>query len=128
MTTTSPVVTGVDFLTVIVDDFEKATEFYGTTLGLPCSARYGKIDGAEFETGDLCLQVISAKAINRKFEHSTHPLALRVDDVEATRSQLEERGVKFFGETIDSGVCHMAFFGDPSGNVLCLHHRYAPRD
>jgi hypothetical protein len=28
---------------------------------------------------------------------------------------------------MDSGVCHMAFFADPDGNVLCLHNRYAPK-
>lgn len=27
---------------------------------------------------------------------------------------------------MDSGVCHMAFFADPDGNALMLHHRYAP--
>ena len=32
----------------------------------------------------------------------------------------------FFGETIDSGVCFQAFFADPDGNPLILHHRYAP--
>jgi hypothetical protein len=35
--------------------------------------------------------------------------------------------VTFRGETMDTGVCHMAFFADPSGNALMLHHRYAPR-
>lgn len=40
---------------------------------------------------------------------------------------LEERGVQFMGETFDTGVCHMAFFSDPDGNQLMLHHRYAPR-
>jgi hypothetical protein len=30
------------------------------------------------------------------------------------------------GETLDSGVCHMAFFSDPDGNALMLHRRYAP--
>lgn len=28
---------------------------------------------------------------------------------------------------IDSGVCHQAIFEDPDGNILDLHHRYAPR-
>jgi predicted enzyme related to lactoylglutathione lyase len=31
------------------------------------------------------------------------------------------------GEIFDTGVCHMAFFSDPEGNALMLHHRYAPR-
>jgi len=37
------------------------------------------------------------------------------------------RLVRFSGETLDTGVCHMAFFADPDGNALMLHHRYAPR-
>ena len=34
--------------------------------------------------------------------------------------------MKFHADTIDSGVCHMAHFTDPDGNVLMLHNRYAP--
>jgi predicted enzyme related to lactoylglutathione lyase len=126
--TTSPsLVTGVDFVTVFVKDFAAASEFYGAVLGLPCSAEYGKAPGAEFETGNLTLQVMDAEAIGRKFEPSTHPIALHVDDVAAARAELESRGVKFLAETMDSGVCHMAPFEDPSGNTLMLHHRYAAR-
>jgi hypothetical protein len=29
---------------------------------------------------------------------------------------------------MDSGVCHQAFFRDPAGNTLNLHHRYAPAE
>ena len=63
------------------------------------------------------------------FEHhvSRNPIALHVDDVAAARAALQARGVEFAGETIDTGVCHMAFFEDPDGNALMLHHRYAPR-
>jgi predicted enzyme related to lactoylglutathione lyase len=121
-------VTGVDFVTVFVRDYADAVEFYGKVLGLEHSVDYGKIPGGEFETGNLTLQVMDAAAIGRDFEPSTHPVALHVDDVAATRSALEEQGVKFLGETIDSGVCHMAPFNDPDGNVLMLHKRYAPRD
>ena len=39
-----------------------------------------------------------------------------------------ERGVQLLGETLETGVCHMAFFEDPDGNVLVLHHRYAPHE
>ncbi len=48
-------------------------------------------------------------------------------DVAAARATLEERGVQFHGDTLDTGVCHMGFFADPDGNALMLHHRYAPR-
>jgi hypothetical protein len=50
-----------------------------------------------------------------------------VEDVEAARAGLESRGISFFGDTMDSGVCHMAFFQDPDGNALMFHNRYAPR-
>jgi 2-polyprenyl-6-methoxyphenol hydroxylase-like FAD-dependent oxidoreductase len=53
-------------------------------------------------------------------------LALHVDDVTAARAELEAQGVVFAGETLDTGVCHMALFTDPDGNDLMLHHRYAP--
>lgn len=41
--------------------------------------------------------------------------------------ELEAKGVSFAGDILDTGVCHMAFFTDPDGNDLMLHHRYAPR-
>jgi catechol 2,3-dioxygenase-like lactoylglutathione lyase family enzyme len=121
-------VTGVDFATVFVKDYPAAREFYGGTLGLENSVDYGKTPGGEFETGNLTLQVMDAEAIGRKFEPSGHPIALHVDDVEEARAELESAGVRFLAETIDSGVCHMAIFTDPDGNLLMLHHRYAPRD
>jgi catechol 2,3-dioxygenase-like lactoylglutathione lyase family enzyme len=125
--TTQPAVTGVDFITVFVEDYDAATEFYGSVLGLPCTAQYGRRHGCEFETGNLTLQVMEAAAIGREFEPSTHPIALHVDDVAAAREALEPRGVTFLGDTIDSGVCHMAIFADPDGNTLMFHNRYAPK-
>ena len=44
------------------------------------------------------------------------------------REELAAKGVEFAGDTLDTGVCHMAFFTDPDGNDLMLHHRYAPYD
>jgi predicted enzyme related to lactoylglutathione lyase len=120
-------VTGTDFVTVFVKDYPAAKQFYGELLGLENSVEYGKTPGGEFETGTLTLQLMDAEAIGRPFEPSTHPIAFHVEDVEATRSELESRGVAFLAETIDSGVCHMAIFSDPDGNVLMLHNRYAPR-
>lgn len=123
----STTVTGVDFATVFVKDYPAAVEFYGQTLGLEHSVDYGKIPGGEFETGNLTLQVMDAASLGREFEPSSHPIAFHVEDVEATRAELESKGVSFLADTIDSGVCHMAFFADPDGNALLIHHRYAPR-
>ena len=119
---------GTDFAVVFVTDYPRAVEFYGTTLGLGDVLDYGKIPGGEFETGNLTLTVLDAAAVGREFEPSGSPIALRVDDVEAARAELEGAGVEFLGETMDSGVCLQAPFKDPDGNVLILHRRYAPRD
>jgi hypothetical protein len=46
--------------------------------------------------------------------------------VHAARAELASKGVTFVGDTLDTGVCHMAIFADPDGNQLMLHRRYAP--
>ena len=127
MNTTTPVITGVDFVTVSATDFAASVHFYGEVLGLPLSARYGSRDGAEFETGNLTLGVIRSEDMGMTFAANTHPIAFHVDDIEASRAELEGRGVEFAADTMDTGVCYMAFFRDPAGNALMLHHRYAPR-
>jgi catechol 2,3-dioxygenase-like lactoylglutathione lyase family enzyme len=127
MTGSTSLVTGVDFVVVPTRDFEAAVRFYGEVLGLPCSARYGRMPGAEFETGTLTLAVLELEAFGAEFSPSKSGVALRVDDVPAARAELESRGVSFNGEIVDSGVCHQAYFADPDGNSLILHHRYAPR-
>lgn len=119
-------VTGTDFVMVATQDFDAAVEFYGTVLGLPLSVRYGKAPGAEFETGNLTLSVMESEQFGLGFSANKNPIALRVDDVDAARSELESRGVSFVTQ-FDSGVCHQAIFHDPDGNALVLHHRYAPR-
>jgi catechol 2,3-dioxygenase-like lactoylglutathione lyase family enzyme len=121
-------VTGVDFYFLPVKDFEAAKSFYGDVLGLEQSKHYGKMPGGEFETGTLTLQILQPDAFGLQFNQSPNPIALHVDDVHEAREELEGRGVEFQGETIDSGVCHMAFFTDPDGHALMLHHRYAPPD
>jgi len=123
---TTALVKGVDFVVVPTQDFDASIEFYGTVLGLPCSARYGTMPGAEFETGTLTLAVMATEAFGMGFSRNRNPIALHVDDYDAARAELESRGVTF-SDTIDSGVCLMASFDDPDGNVLMIHHRYVPR-
>jgi catechol 2,3-dioxygenase-like lactoylglutathione lyase family enzyme len=123
----SKVVTGVDFVVVATKDINVAEEFYGGVLGLPVGARYGKSPGVEFETGNLTIAVMQAEAFGMQYAVNPSPIALQVDDTHAARAELEAKGVGFAPDTIDSGVCHMAFFRDPDGNALMLHHRYAPR-
>jgi predicted enzyme related to lactoylglutathione lyase len=125
--TAEPLITKTDFVFLPITSFEKAEAFYGGVLGLACSARYGNDFGGEFETGSLTIQVIDAAKIGREFAPSRGAIALHVDDVSAARTKLEAEGVKFVGDTIDSGVCHQAIFEDQDGNHLILHHRYVPK-
>ena len=126
-TTPQGIVTGVDFVVVPTNDFDASTAFYADVLGLPCTAKYGRMPGWEFETGSLTLAVMETEKFGMGFAPNKNPIALQVDDVPTVRAELESRGVTFSADTIDSGVCHMAPFEDPTGNVLMLHHRYAPR-
>ena len=128
MTTQAQLVTGTDFVTVATRDYDAAAQFYGEVLGLPFSKRWGQMPAGEFETGTLTLAVMQSDAFGLDFRPNNHPIALRVDDVAAARAELEARGVRFTTEIIDSGVCHQTFFEDPDGNLLGLHHRYAPPD
>jgi predicted enzyme related to lactoylglutathione lyase len=131
MSTTTTIVTGVDFVSIPVSDFDAALEFYGGVLGLERSSVWQRPGqdavGAEFETGTVTLAVIPSERLGIPFQANKVPVALHVEDVEASRAELTARGVDFIGDTIDSGVCFMANFADPDGNALMLHHRYAPK-
>jgi predicted enzyme related to lactoylglutathione lyase len=127
MATEARLITGVDFVALPTHDLERAVEFYGARLSLERSVYRPGQHFAEFETGNLTLSVIDAEAMGLEHNVQRLHIALHVDDVPAVRTTLEERGVAFQGDTLDTGVCHMAFFADPDGNALMLHHRYAPR-
>jgi predicted enzyme related to lactoylglutathione lyase len=120
-------VTGVDFVGVPTRDLEAAVAFYGETLGLRRSVYMKERNYAEFETGNLTLSVFSPEQFGLEFNTNANAAGLHVDDVAAARAELEGRGVEFHADTLDTGVCHMAFFSDPDGNAWMLHHRYAPR-
>ena len=131
MTTAAPTVTGVDFISIPTRDIDRAIDFYENVVGLEPGPRWQRPGqramGAEFETGTVTIAVMEVEQFGIEFSPHLVPIALRVDDVAAARSELESRGVEFRGDTIDSGVCHQALFHDPDGNLLDLHHRYAPR-
>jgi catechol 2,3-dioxygenase-like lactoylglutathione lyase family enzyme len=114
----------LDFVAIPSQDAERSRSFYVDTLGLRAD------EHARFEAwlGDTCFSVWEPARLGRPFapQKNGH-IAMHVDDVAAARAELEAKGVAFTGDTFDTGVCHMAFFTDPDGNDLMLHHRYAPR-
>ena len=113
----------VDSVGVPSSDAERSRQFYVETLGLRPdeNARY------EFWVGQTCFAIWEPARFGMEYEPQVTSIALlHVDDVAAAREELEATGVRFTGETLDTGVCHMAPFADPDGNELTLHHRYAP--
>ena len=115
----------LDFVGIPSEDAERARSFYVDTLGL----RADDHTRTEVWAGETCFAIWEPKRFGMAFapQKNAHP-ALHVDDVAATRAELEAKGVAFAGDILDTGVCHMAFFSDPDGNDLMLHHRYAPHE
>jgi catechol 2,3-dioxygenase-like lactoylglutathione lyase family enzyme len=104
-------------------DTERSRRFYVETLGLRPDERSWN----EFWVGETCFAIWEPGRFGMDFQPQPNGIALlRVEDVAAARQELEAKGVEFVGETVDTGVCHMATFRDPDGNELVLHRRYAP--
>ena len=115
-------ITGLDFVAVPSTDPRRTRDFYVDTLGLKPDAK----SDFEFWVGETCFGIWKPADQGMEFAPSAMGhIALHVDDIEATRSELEGKGVTFFGDTFDTGVCNMALFADPDGNGVMLHHRYA---
>lgn len=110
-----------------VDDFGKAREFYGETLGL-------KTTVMDEEHGLMTLHLAGGRdtLVYRKpdFEPATYTiLNFEVDDVDEAVDRLASRGVSF--EHYDNfdqdekgifrdGGPNIAWFKDPAGNVLAV--------
>ena len=124
----TPLINGTDFVTIPTRDWEAARKFYGETLGLEFGKQWGSMPAGEFETGNLTVAVMQPDAFGMEFKPHAYPIEFHVDDFEAAKAELESRGITFKGETLDSGVCFQAFFEDPDGNSLAIHHRYAPKN
>ena len=125
MATSTSLVTGTDFVGIATRDAEKAREFYGGVLGLAERKQWGNMPAYEFDTGNLTIALIDPTAFGGEFKPGSHWLTLQVEDVPAAKAELESRGVRFDTDVIDSGVCHQAYFSDPDGNTVGIHHRYA---
>lgn len=126
MSTATSLITGVDFVCIPTSDHDRAVEFYSETLGLPRVKQWGDMPATEFQAGNLTLAVMDPSAFGQAEPRpNAAPIALQVEDVDAARAALEEKGVTFVLERMDSGVCIQSVFLDPDGNPLILHRRYA---
>ncbi|SMQ73057.1 Glyoxalase/Bleomycin resistance protein/Dioxygenase superfamily protein [Devosia lucknowensis] len=111
---------------VAVADMKRATEFYGTVLGLDYVS--GDDDVAEFRTGRTTLVVYRSDFAGT---NKANAVVWGVgDEIDAIVSSLMGKGVRFerydgmdFADGIHSaGDFKMAWFKDPDGNILHLNN------
>jgi catechol 2,3-dioxygenase-like lactoylglutathione lyase family enzyme len=113
----------VDSIGIPSTNPERSRAFYVETLGLRPDERSSN----EFWIGETCFGIWEPARFGTTFQPQPNSIVLiHVEDVESARQELEAKGVEFDGDTFDTGVCHMASFADPDGNLLTLHKRYAP--
>ena len=112
----------VDYVSVPTRDVRRAIAFYRDVLGL----RESEYTEDEVEASNVTFSFWSPEEEGEPFAANTAGVALRVADVAAAVEEARAGGAEVMGIE-DTGVCHMGFVKDPDGNVLVLHHRYAPK-
>ncbi|MEU5048856.1 VOC family protein [Streptomyces sp. NPDC021096] len=107
-----------------VDDIDEAKRFYGETLGLEVSEKYGLLT---LRLGSGADVLIYPKADHTPASFTI--LNFPVDDIEAAVDELGRRGVAFERypglEADDKGIFrgggpYIAWFTDPAGNVISV--------
>ena len=111
----------VDFLTVATRDAQRSRAWYRDVFGLHEDPN----NPDELTAGQVTLCFWEPEAEGIEFKPDIGGFALRVDDVEAAKAELEQKGVRIVGQG-DTGVCHMVVCVDPDENAVILHHRYKP--
>ena len=114
---TNPI-TSIGQISIRVHDVERAVDFYRDALGLEFLFDAGPL--AFFQCGDVRLML--AKPDSDEFDHPSSTLYFRVDDIEAARSVLADRGVPFDDEPhliarMPDHELWMTFFRDPDRNL-----------
>ncbi len=111
-----------DFVSVLTQDLGRARRFY--TRDARARARFrGRLrPRVSLRASDA--RRVRPVHIGQPFAVSPAGLALRVEDVDAARAELEAKGVVFDGDTTTTGVCKQAWFKEPDGNALMLHRRF----
>ena len=112
----------VDFVSVPTRDAARAVAWYRDVLGLHES----DYTEGEVEASNITFSFWRPEDDSLSFTPNESGVALRVADVAAAVEEVRAAGGEVMGIE-DTGVCHMGFVRDPDGNVIILHHRYAPR-
>jgi catechol 2,3-dioxygenase-like lactoylglutathione lyase family enzyme len=115
-------ITGIDCVSYLVKDTDRALKFWRDTVGLEPTREYPEGSGAEFTFDDG-----TTFELYKTQDGTWNPgsgVMFRVADVKAAVADLKQRGVEFEdnGELHDDDHCTMAFAKDSEGNSFILHH------
>lgn len=122
--------TGIDAITLFVDDLEAAKRFYQEVFGLP--VKFEDENSAVFEFGNTLINLLKTTAAPELIEPavvaspeagSRFQFTIGVDDVDATCAELATRGVELLNGPIDRpwGI-RTASFRDPGGHICEIAH------
>ena len=111
----------VDFFNIATRDAERSRAWYRDVFGLAEDPK----NPDELTAGQVTLTFWEPEQEGIEFKPDIAGFAMRVDDIEAAKAELEEKGVQIVGQG-DTGVCHMVVVVDPDENAVILHHRYKP--
>lgn len=111
----------------IVDDVDKAIEFYSSNFDFKVVEQYGSAI-AILERDGVQLVVSGPMAsASKPMPDGTKPspggwsrMMIIVDDIEAEIARLKENGVKFRNDLMDNGPRKQILCLDPSGNIIEL--------
>jgi predicted enzyme related to lactoylglutathione lyase len=108
-------------LSVLVTDWDAARRWYSEKLGFQEMYAIEEVGWAELQTP------LGGATIGLNRLEGAHPgpgsvtITFGVQDIEATRAELEKRGVQFDGPTNEiPGMVKLATFHDPDGNAMML--------
>lgn len=124
----------INITSVLVDDQQKALEFYTGPLGfvlkhdIPMGAdRWLTVVSPEAPDGvELLLEPNNNPAVPARewqkalYDAGIPATSFAVDDVQAEYERLTALGVRFTGEPVSAGAVTMATFDDTCGNLIMI--------
>jgi glyoxylase I family protein len=109
----------IQHCSLVVQDLERAAEFYHDVLGLteiqiPSTFKPAGLNVRWFRLGSQQIHILLG---NENQPNSQHHMALQVDDAQAARSWMKEKGVDI-EETILIPGADRFFVRDPDSNLI----------
>ena len=115
----------LDNIDVLVADLERMAPFYRDVLGLPLLFPYVREDGwAGFQAGDVSIYLIevgggaSTRRVPGAGPAGIESFSFAVDDLDAAIAELDQAGVEWAADVVESEWYRYRSFYDPEGNVL----------